>query len=114
MIWELIKSLIHTDWVPLLIGAVTLLIYLAFRKWKKSWPAFSISLVLGSAIFGPLIHGDIGPFAGQATFSTFGFSELIPTMPDLIRPDIFDDISALLGLALAISFLASPGRFRSK
>ena len=28
-------------------------------------------------------------------------------MPDLIRPDIFDDISALLGLALAISFLAS-------
>lgn len=107
LIWELIKSLIHTDWVPLLIGAVTLLIYLAFRKWKKSWPAFSISLVLGSAIFGPLIHGDIGPFAGQATFSTFGFSELIPTMPDLIRPDIFDDISALLGLALAISFLAS-------
>jgi sulfate permease, SulP family len=107
LIWELAKSLVHTDWVPLLIGAVTLMIYLAFRKWKKTWPAFSISLVLGSAIFGPLIHAGIGPFAGQATFSTFGFTELIPTLPHLIRQDIFNDISALLGLALAISFLAS-------
>jgi sulfate permease, SulP family len=107
LVWELGKSIVHTDWVPLLIGAVTLLIYLAFRRWKKNWPAFSIALLLGSAIFGPLIHSGIGPFAGQGTFSTFGFSELMPTMPHLIRPGIFDDISALLGLALAIAFLAS-------
>ena len=107
LVWELAKSLIHTDWVPLAIGATTLLIYLAFRKWKKTWPAFSISLLLGSAIFGPLIHAGIGPFAGQDTFSTFGFSELMPTMPHLMREGIFNDISALLGLALAIAFLAS-------
>ncbi|QTN33476.1 SulP family inorganic anion transporter [Akkermansiaceae bacterium] len=107
LVWELLKSLPHTQWVPLLIGASTLLIYLACRKWKKAWPAFSISLVLGSAIFGPLIHAGIGPFAGQATFSTFGFEQLMPTLPHLFRPGIFNDISALLGLALAISFLAS-------
>jgi len=107
LVWELGKSLLHTNWVPLLIGGVTFLIYLGFRKWKKAWPAFSLSLVLGSAIFGPLIHGAIGPFAGQATFSTFGFSELLPTMPQLMREGIFNDISALLGLALAIAFLAS-------
>jgi SulP family sulfate permease len=107
LVWELITSLPRTDWVPLTIGAVTLLIYLAFRKWKKSWPAFSIALVLGSALFGPLIHFDIGPFAGEATFTTFGFAELMPAWPHLVREGIFNDISALLGLALAIAFLAS-------
>ncbi len=107
LVWELLRSLVHTDWKPLSIGAVTLLIYLAFRKWKKSWPAFSIALVLGSAIFGPLIHFGVGPFGGQATFSTFGFAELMPTMPHLFREGIFNDISALIGLALAIAFLAS-------
>jgi SulP family sulfate permease len=107
LVWELITSLPRTDWVPLTIGAATLLIYLAFRKWKKSWPAFSIALVLGSALFGPLIHFDIGPFAGEATFTTFGFAELMPAWPHLVREGIFNDISALLGLALAIAFLAS-------
>ncbi len=107
LVWELIISLPRTDWVPLTIGAVTLLIYLAFRKWKKSWPAFSIALVLGSALFGPLIHFDVGPFAGEATFTTFGFAELMPAWPHLVREGIFNDISTLLGLALAIAFLAS-------
>jgi len=107
LVWELITSIPHTNWVPLTIGAVTLLIYLAFRKWRKTWPAFSIALVLGSAIFGPLIRFDVGPFAGQATFSTFDFAELMPTLPSLVREGIFNDISALIGLALAIAFLAS-------
>jgi SulP family sulfate permease len=107
LVWELLRSLAHTDWKPLSIGVVTLAIYLAFRKWKKTWPAFSISLVLGSAIFGPLIHFGIGPFGGQATFSTFDFAELMPTMPNLLHEGIFNDISALIGLALAIAFLAS-------
>jgi sulfate permease, SulP family len=107
LVWELLKSLVHTDWVPLVIGVVTLLIYLAFKRWKKRWPAFSIALVLGSAIFGPLIHFNVGHFGGQAVFSTFGFSELVPTMPSFFREGIFNDISALMGLALAIAFLAS-------
>jgi sulfate permease, SulP family len=107
LVSEIAASLRHTHWVPLTIGLVTLLIYCAFRRWKKTWPAFSIALVLGSAIFGPLIHFNVGPFAGQATFATFGFAELMPAMPTLVREGIFNDISALLGLALAIAFLAS-------
>ena len=107
LVAELVISLVHTNWVPLVIGSVTFLIYYAFRRWKKTWPAFSIALVLGSAIFGPLIHFNVGPFTGQATFTTFGFAELIPTMPTLLRDGIFNDISALLGIALAIAFLAS-------
>lgn len=107
LVVELVGSLRHTDWVPVVIGLVTLLIYLALRNWKRAWPAFSISLLLGSVIFGPLIHLGIGPFGGQETFRTFGFSELAPTFPDVIRAGIFDDISTLTGLALAIAFLAS-------
>jgi len=107
LVAELVISLVHTNWVPLVIGSITFLIYYAFRRWKKTWPAFSIALVLGSAIFGPLIHFNVGPFTGQATFTTFGFAELMPTMPTLLRDGIFNDISALLGIALAIAFLAS-------
>ncbi len=107
LVGELVRSVKFTDWVPMAIGTGTLAIYLAFRKWKKNWPAFSIALVLGSGIFGPLIHFDIGPFGEQATFSTFGFQELIPSAPDIFHRTIFNDISALLGVAMAISFLAT-------
>lgn len=107
LIVELVRSIKYTDWVPVIIGLVTLLIYLTFKRWKKSWPAFSISLLLSSLVFGPLIQFGIGPFEGQETFRTFGFHELIPTLPNFFRPGIFNDISALLGLGLAIAFLAS-------
>ena len=107
LVGELVTNLRNIDWVPVLIGAGTLGIYLAFRRWKKTWPAFSIALLLGSAIFGPLIHFGVEPFTGQATFSTFGLTELIPTAPNFFHRDIFNDISAMLGLALAIAFLAS-------
>ena len=107
LIGELLKNLGNINWVPVLIGAGTLVIYLAFRKWKKNWPAFSIALLLGSAIFGSLIQFGVEPFAGQATFNTFGFTELIPTAPNLFHSEIFNDISVMLGLALAIAFLAS-------
>ncbi len=107
LVGELLSSIKHTQWPPLLIGVVTLLIYYVFKRWKKNWPAFSIALLLGSLIFGPLIHFNIGSFEGQETFRTFGFMELVPTFPDIFRPGIFSDISALLGLGLAIAFLAS-------
>ncbi len=107
LVVELLKSLRYVDWVPLSIGLGTLAIYLAVRRWKKTWPAFSIALLLGSAIFGSLIHFRLGPFTNQATFETFGFTELVPHAPDLFKATFFDDISAMLGLALAIAFLAS-------
>ena len=107
LVFALLKALPQLDWVPLGIGAVTLGIYLIFRKWKKDWPAFSVALLLSSAIFGSLIHLEIRPFAGQNTFTTFGFAELIPTLPDFLYPGVFNDISMMLGLALAIAFLTS-------
>ena len=107
LVTELIKATPHTDWVSLTIGAVTLGVYYALGKWKPAWPVFAISLLIASAVFGSLIRFEVPPFEGAATFATFGFDELMPRMPHLIREGIFNDISALLGVALAIAFLAS-------
>lgn len=107
LVMGLVKALHHTDWVALMIGMVTLAIYGGLTKWKPNWPGFAIALVVASALFGSLIRFRVSPFAGAATFSTFGFDELMPRMPHLVREGVFNDISALLGVALAIAFLAS-------
>jgi SulP family sulfate permease len=107
LITELAKAVAHADWVSLTIGGVTLGLYYGLRKWKPAWPVFALSLVIASAVFGSLIRFHVPPFAGAATFATFGFDELMPRMPHLIREGIFNDISALLGVALAIAFLAT-------
>ncbi|MEX1049084.1 MAG: SulP family inorganic anion transporter [Akkermansiaceae bacterium] len=103
----LVRALPQTNLVALGIGAATLLIFAAFRRWKPKWPAFAVALVISSAVFGPLIRFGIGPFEVAETFVTFGFGDLMVKMPNLIRADIFTDISALASVAFAIAFLAS-------
>lgn len=103
----LIRALPQTHWVSLLIGGVTLLLFLAFRKWRPTWPAFALALLISSVSFGSLIRSGYGSFKGEATFATFGFSDLMLKMPHLVRADIFADISALLSIAFALAFLAS-------
>ena len=71
------------------------------------WPVFAISLALASACFGTLIRFHVPPFDGADTFRTFGLDDLVPRVPNLLREGIFNDISALLGVALAIAFLAT-------
>jgi sulfate permease, SulP family len=107
LLWEMGTVIKHSQWVPILMGVTTLMVYFLFKRWKKNWPAFSIALLFGSLLYGPLIHFDVGPFNGQATFENFGLADLLPEKPDFLRPGIFKDISALVGLALAIAFLAS-------
>lgn len=107
LVTELVKAAPHVDGVSLVIGATTLVVYYSLMKWKPRWPVFAISLVLVSAVFGSLIRFDVPPFESAATFTTFGIDQLIPRMPHVIREGIFNDISALLGVALAIAFLAS-------
>lgn len=107
LVIELIKTANHADPISLSIGGITIGIYCFLMKWKPRWPVFAITLVIASAVFGTLIRFHIPPFENAATFVTFGMNELIPQMPHLFREGIFDDISALLGVALAIAFLAS-------
>ena len=106
LVIELIRALPHVDWLPLAIGACTLGIYCALRRWRRSWPAFALTLVLSSALFGTLIRFNVGPFSAGETFTTFGFNDLKPGLPDFRHARIFSDISSLVGVAFAIAFLA--------
>jgi SulP family sulfate permease len=99
-------SVQHLQWVPLMIGSLTMALYFILRKWKPSLPAFAITLLVTSAVFGSLIRARVGPFAGVETFTTFGFADLTPRLPSLMRTNVFDDISQLMGVAFAIAFLA--------
>jgi SulP family sulfate permease len=103
----LVQALPHSDWVSLAIGVGTLGLYGGLKKWRPGWPVFALALVLSSGIFGTLIRFHVPPFERAATFVTFGFDELLPRFPQLMREGIFNDISSLLGVALAIAFLAS-------
>ncbi len=107
LLFGLARALPHTQWVSMLIGGSTLLVFAAFRRWRPTWPAFALALLISSVVFGSLIHHGTEPFQGTATFATFGFSDLMFKMPHLIRPGIFSDISSLLSIAFALAFLAS-------
>ncbi|MCX6867453.1 MAG: SulP family inorganic anion transporter [Verrucomicrobia bacterium] len=103
----LVKALPHTEWVSLGIGTATFILYVGLTQWKPSWPVFALALVVSSAVFGSLIRLGVAGFEGVATFTTFGFAELMPRLPQLFRVEIFNDIAAMLGVAFAIAFLAS-------
>jgi SulP family sulfate permease len=103
----LVRALPHTHSVSLLIGGVTLLVFYLIRRWRPGWPAFAIALVLSSIGFGTLIHSGAAGFAGEATFTTFTLDDLKLKMPNLLRENIFSDISRMLSIAFAVAFLAS-------
>ncbi len=107
MLSGLVKALPHTDWVALVIGVSTVVVYFAIRKWRPRLPAFAIALLIASVIFGCLIHYTDGPFSRAASFETFSFSQLIPKAPGIFTASFFTDLSATLGVSLAIAFLAS-------
>jgi SulP family sulfate permease len=106
LVEALVRSIPAATWPPLLIGAVTFTAFHFMKKWKPRWPNLALVLIAVSAIFGTLILQGHGPFAGVARFSTFTPQDLMPSLPSLARAGIFEDISALLGVALAIAFLA--------
>ncbi len=103
----LARSLPQIGWVSPFIAAITFAVYFSILRWKPGWPAFALALVFASAIFGSLIRMEVGSFAGEPTFHTFAPDQLMPRIPSLFREGIFEDIAALIGVALAIAFLAS-------
>lgn len=107
LVIELCKAVPHTRWVPAMIGLVTFGMYFALRKWRPSWPAFATTLLLTSAVFGTLIRNEVGPFQGLETFTTFTAKDLKPEFPQLGLSTLFNDISSLIGVALALAFLAA-------
>ncbi|MFT3991466.1 MAG: SulP family inorganic anion transporter [Luteolibacter sp.] len=107
LVLALAKNIIHVDWVSLLIGASSVQVFWLIRRLKPKWPAFAIALVFSSATFGVLIHEKHPIFKNAETFHSFRLEDLVPQLPTVMREEIFSDISALLGVAFAIAFLAS-------
>ena len=107
LLFGLARALPHTQWVAVLIGGASVLVFAAVRRWRPSWPAFALALLVSSAVFGSLCRSGAGIFKDAETFRTFGIGDLMLEMPQLLRAGIFADVSALLGIALAIAFLAS-------
>jgi len=103
----LFQAIAQVNWIEVIIGLGTLVIYYGILKWKPKWPVFAITLIIASAGFGSLIRFKVGIFEGLATFHTFSLHELVPKFPTLLREGVFNDISSLLGVAMAIAFLAS-------
>ena len=102
----LVRSLPQADWGPVIIGATTFALFMAMRRWKPRWPNLAIILILVSAVFGTLIQQGVAPFANSARFRTFTPEDLMPSLPQFARPGIFEDISSLVAVALAVAFLA--------
>ncbi len=100
------RSIPDAIWPPVLIGAVTFTLFTLLRRWKPRWPNLAITLVAVSAVFGTLAQQAGSPFAQVARFQTFTPQDLMPSLPSLARAGVFEDISMLLGVALAIAFLA--------
>lgn len=103
----LLQAIPQVNWIEIAIGLGTLVIYYGILRWKPKAPVFAITLIIASAGFGSLIRFKVWGFDGLATFKTFSLHELMPNFPTLLREGVFNDISSLLGVALAIAFLAS-------
>ncbi|NWK56480.1 SulP family inorganic anion transporter [Verrucomicrobiaceae bacterium N1E253] len=90
------------NWQPVSIGAATLLLYFILQKKAPKLPNFAISLTLSSIIAYALRH-NTEAFADLRTFDPLHVNHLKITIPNVNS----GDVSALLGIAFAIAFLAS-------
>jgi len=87
---------------PVILGGATLLLYLILQKKIPALPNFAISLTI-SALAGWMLRMWVPGFESLQTFSAFELDALSPALPNFN----WNDISALMGVAFAIAFLAS-------
>ncbi len=94
-------------WQPALLGGATLLVYFLLSRFLPALPNFALTLAL-MAVASFLASKSISGWAEAVpNFSSFSLSDLHPKFPTASEKGIFHDISSLLGVALAIAFLAS-------
>ncbi|MDB4561119.1 SulP family inorganic anion transporter, partial [Akkermansiaceae bacterium] len=107
MLSELIATKKAYLWQPAVLGFSTLAFYLAMSRWLKALPNFAISLALASII--STLIGSQSPVwnAAVPTFSSFSLNDLTLRLPEPTSAGLFADISNLLGVAVAIAFLAT-------
>lgn len=90
------------QWQPVTLGVATFLLYFALQQKVKKLPNFAIVLTVSSLVALALRH-NVDAFAGLDTFEPLHISNLKIGLPQFN----IDDISALMGIAFAIAFLAN-------
>ena len=94
-------------WQPALLGLGTLLLYLSLTKWLKALPNFALSLTV-AALISAVLSGQSEVWASTVpNFGSFSLSDLTFRYPIASESGLIADISSLLGVAVAIAFLAS-------
>ncbi len=90
------------QWQPMLLGTCTFLLYFILQKKVNKLPNFAIVLTV-SSLTALLLRRYVPAFSDLSTFDALHVSNLQIHLPQFAG----DDISALLGIAFAIAFLAS-------
>lgn len=107
MFCSLVDTRGHYLWQPAVLGIGTLLVYLALSKWLKALPNFAISLALAAIASALLSKASASWAAAVPTFASYTISDLQFRFPSATEAGILTDISSLVGVAVAIAFLAS-------
>ena len=107
MFTELIRANAHYYWQPAVLGLGTLTLYLVLLRYLKALPNFAISLAIASLVSAIMAHSNDSWAAAVMTFGSFSTSDLHLRFPDYTEAGLWGDLPSLLGVAVAIAFLAS-------
>ncbi len=91
----------HFQWQPILLGILTLALYLILLKKLPLLPNFALCLTV-SSLFALLLHAITGHFKLDC-FAPLQLDDFSLAVPDFN----FNDITTLISIAFAIAFLAS-------
>lgn len=94
-------------WQPTALGLGTLLLYLTLTKWFKALPNFALSLATAALISALIAKQSPAWAAAVPHFGSFALADLTFRYPLASEAGFLSDISSLLGVAVAIAFLAS-------
>lgn len=94
-------------WQPAALGFGALGLYLLLNRFFPALPNFAITLA-GVSILSTILGKSLDGWATAVpTFGAFSLEDLHPKLPTVSEAGLFSDISNLLGIALAIAFLAT-------
>ena len=105
------ESLLETHesylWQPSLLGLGTLLIYLFLNRWLRALPNFAIALSIATLVSTFLSATFPSWASAVSTFNSYTIEDLHFRLPSPTSAGLLNDVSSLLGVSIAIAFLAS-------
>ena len=102
--WRVTTGLHLISWTSLLISLFTLASYKLVRRYRRQWPAMTITLIALGLLVAILQHFQVP----VSTYSEarFNWRSLLPIFPDFASTQMAGQFSQLFGLAIALAFLA--------